>query len=433
MNHDAIRRSLPMCGQAMAFILAVILLAPATLAWAHDPPSKDGDPIGNILNGAKPTLDVRARYEFGKQTNVEQSNATTIRARVGVLSPVFNGFQAFAEMEHTEAADRDGYRAASIHGPTSKTVIADPESTELNRMWISYKGFDTTAKLGRQRIKLNNLRFVGNVGWRQNEQTYDALRIVNNSIENLTLDYSYVINVLRIFGDDDGDAAHDDFDSRSHFANATYKLGANHKLGAYAYFMDLRNTGGNNNSNNTWGVHLGGKLPVSDDLSLGYYGEYAKQKDADGSTLSYRADYWHGKVSATFGKKYTVGVGYESLGADDGDAFRTPLATLHKWNGFADVFLSTPMEGLNDAYAFVSMPLPCKMTFKAFYHDFSQEDSRGDTGHEYDLVLVKQLPWKIKALAKYARYTSEVPNAVGDTRALASDWTRVTFQLEYKY
>ncbi len=47
----------------------------------------------------------------------------------------------------------------------------------------------------------------------------------------------------------------------------------------------------------------------------------------------------------------TLGVGYELLGSDDGvAAFQTPLATLHKFNGFADQFLVTPAGGLQDIY-----------------------------------------------------------------------------------
>ena len=71
-------------------------------------------------------------------------------------------------------------------------------------------------------------------------------------------------------------------------------------------------------------------------------------------------------------------------------AFQTPLATLHKWQGFADVFLATPSEGLIDRYAWAAFPLPFGLNFRAIYHDFSAEAGRGHFGHEYNVLLFRK-------------------------------------------
>ena len=67
------------------------------------------------------------------------------------------------------------------------------------------------------------------------------------------------------------------------------------------------------------------------------------------------------------------------LGSDDGNfAFRTPLATLHKFNGFADVFLVTPNDGLEDIYVYYGFAFPkeWKLKGKMVYHFFNTESQR---------------------------------------------------------
>ena len=68
---------------------------------------------------------------------------------------------------------------------------------------------------------------------------------------------------------------------------------------------------------------------------------------------TYSTEYWHLDAGAVVGI-YDFGVGWEVLGGDDStvlnEAFQTPLATLHAFQGWADVFLSTPAAGIDDKY-----------------------------------------------------------------------------------
>ena len=132
----------------------------------------DEETSNSLWDSIKPIVDLRARYERREQDGLDESHAGTFRGRLGLELEDWNGFSALAEYEGTLAVDRDSYQAASVHGlGQNKTIIADPESHELNRLWIGYKAFETQIKVGRQRILLDNQRFVGTVGWRQNEQT----------------------------------------------------------------------------------------------------------------------------------------------------------------------------------------------------------------------------------------------------------------------
>ena len=89
---------------------------------------------------------------------------------------------------------------------------------------------------------------------------------------------------------------------------------------------------------------------------------------------------------------------------NDKAAFRTPLATLHGKNGWADVFLTTPSGGLQDAYIFTGTTLPCGINAKTFFHWFCAEESGGDYGEEFDVVLSKSINKNLSVLAKYASF-----------------------------
>ncbi len=77
-----------------------------------------------------------------------------------------------------------------------------------------------------------------------------------------------------------------------------------------------------------------------------------------------------------------VGIGYELLGSDDGmKAFSTPLATLHKFQGWADQFLVTPADGIEDIYFKMTGSIG-KTNLAFFYHDYSADEGSADYGEE---------------------------------------------------
>ena len=306
-----------------------------------------------------------------------------------------------------------------------KTVIADPENAELNRLQLAWSGSDSQITFGRQRIILDNSRFVGNVGWRQNEQTYDGISLSNQSLDDITFYYAWIDQVNRIFGQNAPAGAMKRFHSNSHLINAAYsglKLG---KLTAYNYYVDLEN--GAANSSNTLGISLAGKTSIGadDTYSLAYYGEFAKQSDAGENPTDYDATYYH--INALLSRKpLSFGIGYEVLGSDNGTSVKTPLATLHKFNGFADVFLNTPAEGLEDFYLVGKFTFPKNFTLSAFYHDYESDSGNTDLGDEWDLVLGYKSSANWSATAKYADYN---PGDAGSPTSIE----RLSIQLDYKF
>ncbi|NJM55759.1 MAG: alginate export family protein, partial [Verrucomicrobiae bacterium] len=261
------------------------------------PPATVATNLTEVFTKGKIGLNALLRYEYADQRGLKESYLGSISTRFGFTTATYEGFQAQLEGENiTALTDEDKFNAAGSNGQPGRTVIADPETTEINQAWISYNKFDTTAKLGRQRIVLDNWRWVGDVVWRQNRQTYDAMLFQNKSIKNLELIYSYVWHVNRIFGDVTGlPIANQDLDSNSHLIHADYTGFKWAKLVGYAYLLDFNNDLPNavarNLSSATYGGYAQGSQvwDKENNGKVNYRGEFAIQTDYGSSTLNYTA------------------------------------------------------------------------------------------------------------------------------------------------
>ena len=259
-------------------------------------------PIVSFLKDGEVNLDIRFRYEFAQIDGLNDSNAFTMRTRLGYTTARLEGFQAMIELEDNRSADDTQYNAAGLNGQPGLSVIADPEDTELNRLWIDYdfrslsEGLPLSAKIGRQRVNLDDQRFIGSVGWRQLEQTLDAARLTYKPTDDLTAQYIYVNDVNRIFGDDSGL----DFESDSHLINVAYTGLEAGKLVGFAYLLDLGNTGtpGAGVSSQTYGLRFDGGTDLNDQLALGYVGSFAFQSDYANNATGYDAIYVLGRREA---------------------------------------------------------------------------------------------------------------------------------------
>ena len=400
--------------QSVWILIPLVLLSLSTRVTHAEDSSGDADSSDRAR--WQPHLDVRARYELADSGDREKAQAATLRGRAGLTTPRWQGLSGFGAVELAQALDTTSYQAASVSGRgRNLTIIADPESTEIHELGVRWSGETGSFALGRQSIVLDGARFVGDVGWRQNAQSYDAAVGQLEVLDKLTVQAAHIWRVNRIFGS--GRAAvpgQRDFDSRSFLLHADYVRFPEAQLAGYAYRLDLRNAAGGDASNSTLGLRLKGERNTAT-VSLAYHLELARQVDAASSTLDYRADYAHARISGR-AAGVTVGAGYELLGGDRGVGFQTPLATLHKYNGFADVFLTTPSAGLADRYGWLQVPLPLRAALTVAHHDFVADDSRGDFGRELDLVLGCPLPLGLRGTIKYAAFTSE--SALPDLRRL---------------
>jgi len=139
-------------------------------------------------------------------------------------------------------------------------VAADPDITEINELWISWAGLPQTAvKIGRQKINIDNQRFIGTVGWRQNDQTFDAVRLTNSSLDHVDVMYTHVRNVNRIQGDDNPLG---DLDSEIHIAHASYTFSDWLEWTGYGYWLDFDRLA--TRSSRTFGVRAAGNVPLNE-------------------------------------------------------------------------------------------------------------------------------------------------------------------------
>ena len=390
----------------------------------QDAPAR-GEKRTGFLEEGKILLDVRARYEWADQDALDASNAGTIRTRLGYQTADFRGFSGLIEMENTIAIDENGYDAyPGIQGKPGHTLIADPRNMELNRLHVSYTGSLGNLAAGRQRIILDNARFIGNVGWRQNEQTYDAITLLNKSLKNFSVYYGYLDQANRIFGENADLQTQRHFEMDTHLINLLYDGCPFGKIAGYAYLIKVENAPAN--SGDTFGAYFDGAYKLPTELTLSYRAEYALQKDNSGSPdgSSFDLDYYHLILGMTW-KRINVGAGYESL---DGDGLRglgTPLATLHKFNGWADVFLNTPNTGLEDYYASTEVSFKNNIVLGVVFHSFEARKGGADYGEEYDLIGAWTINKHFKLTAKYADFN-------GDSTSFG-DVQKFWMQLEMTY
>ncbi|MEO1129840.1 MAG: alginate export family protein [Planctomycetota bacterium] len=381
------------------------------LGYLSDPNEAPKDFWDALVSG-KIHFDDRLRFEFAETTGKKPSYAFTNRLRLGYETKAFYGFSGLAEFENVATPNSGLYSVPPAdQGDPDRTTIADPRGTEINRIWGRYKtdGIGDTeigldAKGGRQRIIFDDQRFVGNVGWRQFEQTYDSARLTTDfGVERLTLDYTYVWGVQRIFGPNGPN-----WDSDSHFLRAQYQAIPELTLIPFAYLLDFRDDSPLD-SVNSYGIRITGDIGrnVGDpsDTYFDYEATYAYQNDAGSNPVDFEAHFLALQARMTRKGLGAATLGYQLLGSDDGNfGFRFPLGTNHKFQGFADQFLTTPAEGLQDLYIAGKIDLPHDVTTSIIYHQFWTDEGGKDLGFEIDLVATVKFTNFWSALTKFAYF-----------------------------
>ncbi|MBU6410428.1 MAG: alginate export family protein, partial [Verrucomicrobia bacterium] len=418
-------------------------LLPAASSNAED--SFFNGKLPDAIAKGKFNINVRLRYEQADEEGVgaitKDSHAPTIRTRFGYTTAPLYGFQGMLEGVNVSVLGPEhNYNAAGSNGQGARPVVADPPLTRLDQAWLAYSYTNwISAKVGQQQINLDNQRFIGDVGWRQNMQTYDAVSASSEPNDHLNLYYAYLWDVHRVFGNVGGlPAANTDFDSRSHLINISYSGWKYGRFVGYTYLLDLHNAvAGDPNSCATYGGYFAGQAPISDKVSADYRAEFAWQTDYADNTLRYGTEYYNLEGGANI-KPFAFGAGYEDLGsgantgAGGGRAsFRTPLATLHAFNGWDDVFLATPANGLRDLYGYYQVTLPAvQAPVRLVYHKYDADHGGADYGSEFDIVASKKFGKHWTALVKYAYYSGQdaaPPSLAAGGVDIQKFWAQVEF------
>lgn len=399
------------------------LLALAVAMAAGGPVSgQEHATLADAVKTGEAHVALRYRFEHVNQDGfTDEANASTLRLRLDYLTSTWRGWRAFAEFDYVGELFVDDFNSGggTTPGRSNYPVVADPEGADLNQLYADYDARGWRLRFGRQRILLDDQRFVGGVGWRQNEQTFDAISVARTAPGSSEVFYAWVGNTNRIFGDT---VPAGDNRMSTHLLNARVPLSDWLIVTPYAYYID--NDDDPVASTATFGLRGDGELKTKKG-ALTWLAEFATQYDAANAPVDFNARYWH--LDARWqppGNLPAAGLGVASLGGDrsaSGAAFRTPLATLHAFQGWADQFLVTPDAGIVDIYGSLGYGRH-GWRFEGVFHHFSAEDGGGFFGRELDLSAARPLTSRYLLTFKAAFFDGRSPT-FADT---AKVWLMIT-------
>lgn len=423
----------------------VLLSAGGALAQSAPPPATP-DSITAAITSGHLLLDVRGRWEHVDQTKTailkDDADAYTIRTQLGWETGAWNHLKALLEFQDVAHVGPENY---AVNPPGAATpplngaskarypVVNDPDEVELNRLqlaWSPVKEF--TATIGRQRILIDDQRFVGNVGWRQNEQTFDAAR-AEFAVAGFSGTYVYIDRINRVLGPSTN------WSSDSHLFNLAYTAAPQLRLEGFVYALDFANSA--INSSITEGGRVTGKAPLGP-LQLSYGATYADQKTYhSGATPHFDLGYWDVNLAATW-KMVTGKADYEVLDGNGVRGFTTPLATTHGFNGWADAWAAPGgnksfVDGIKDLSGSLAYRPPIKAKYlfgpelTAIYHDFHDEKTGAALAHEVDLLATASFTKQLTGLVKFADFQRNGAVPTG-TATPPPSRTKVWVGFEYK-
>jgi len=248
--------------------------------------------IKEALTNGTLSLDARYRFEHAdvKNSGKKNAKASTLRTNIGYKTGLYNGLQGDLQIQNVSVIGANELYNSSINNETNRETVADPEVTQINHANISYSGIKgVKAIIGRQAINLDNQRFVGTVGLRQNDQSYDAI-VVNAKSNNFDITYGISNRVNTIFG---SDSPKGNLEGSFHIANASYNYKPLGKISTYAYLLDSDSSSSQYLSDTqTFGTRLAGSPKITKTLNFTYALEYANQSDYADNATSFNARYY---------------------------------------------------------------------------------------------------------------------------------------------
>ena len=417
----------------LAVLAAALLLGPGLPLLAEDSAELS---LADAIREGEPIVNLRYRFESVREAGwAKHASASTIRAQIGYKTAKWKGLWALAEYQGNFSIPATQYYNSLSNGQIQYPVVADPVDQEMAQAFLAYSFKDHgDIKAGLQRVNLVNQRYVGSVAWRQLEQVFSGATYKGKVWKELTVHYAYLAHVTRVFGEHTPNVVLQPRSLNSNVLDVSYKFkpGTLHGYvqlfgledwNAFPFFVSHKNVG----------LRFDGGVKLSEKVKLQYTGEYAQQSDYDGSPSTVDADYGLIRVGVTVAD-VTVRVGYEMLGGDGVYAFQTPFATLHKFNGWADRFLNTPVDGLRDTYIDVGGTV-AKFKLLGRYHSFDRDNGSEKYGKEFDFNAYRPLGKMFGVGFRYARYEAraKVPNVTPLTRIYNRDvdklWLWLTMKL----
>ncbi|MEO8418908.1 MAG: alginate export family protein [Methylophilaceae bacterium] len=408
----------------LAAMISCVATAPALAAEAPTAPAT----LMEAITGGKPLTNFRLRFEGVDQDGKSKDAAAlTLRSLVGWQTAPFHNF-SFAAQLIDVGVFNDNYdnfdNGVAEPGKGAYPRVVDPDNTDINQLFVEWSGLkDTKVRLGRQSVKLDNVRFIGNVEFRQVMQVFDGVALENkNLLPNTNIYLAHFERVKQIttrYQDADID-----------IANIKYNISPSEALVGYGYLVDwngaakVSNPSNKTASSKTFGLRLDGAHAINPDWKALYTAEYAKQNDYKDGNDNIDAHYLRLGGGAMLGSWYAR-LDHEVLSSNGGkSAFQTPLGTNHLFQGWADMFLTTPNQGIKDTFvSFGGKVIDVQLTGEYHWIDSDKDftslsGTSGDRyGQELDLAAAYTYQ-KWMGKVEYARFRED--DVLGATLAASS-------------
>lgn len=421
-------------------LLAALAALGAAPAMAADAPQAQS--LTEAISDGKPMTNFRLRFENVNQDaaapGLKDANAWTLRSLVGWQTKPFHDVSIGAQLIGVTKLDNeynDLKNGLAQPGKSGYAVVNDPDFYNINQLYLDWSGIpDTKIRAGRQSLKIDNVRMVGNIEFRQVMQVFDGVTVENHSLPNTEILAGYYTRLRKI----NTDLRPDD----TGILHAAYKLSPTETLTAYAYWYDMDHVAlASDGSNRTLGLRADGSHKIDDHWKVLYTAEYARQ-DPNGAS-DQRKSNGSDLIDAHY-YKFGGGAGYDSwfarvdqelLSSHDGKyAFQTPLGTNHLFQGWVDKFLSTPAEGIRDTFVTAGGKIG-DVTLLTEYHWINSDKDflvvgggAGDKyGKEWDVSAAYAYNKNILGKLEYGTYQEDDLRLAGRVRDTDKVWLTLMY------
>jgi hypothetical protein len=406
---------------AMKIVLRILICAAVSIA-ARPALGETADAgLGGRFN-----LNLRPRFEsVDSAVKPEKAEALTLRSLAGWETAGKGPLDFHAQLIAVNRLAQQNFNDDPAFAATSRfPTVADPDDVDINQLYVDWRGLPNwVVRAGRQSIKLHNVRFVGNVEFRQIMQVFNGVRADFRPNEQWHILLGHMGRIKNIFGLQR--------EMKLELFNADYQFLPGETLTGFAYLLDQPNTGQAtgflDNSNASVGLRLDGARPIRDAWKFLYTFEAATQRDYADGDQRIDANYWRAGAGVQNPGGIWLRLDVEQLGSNGGVyAFQTPLGTNHLFQGWADLFLTTPPQGINDV--FISAGGKGEVfAWSTELHRFRSDFGSINFGHEWDIGVSYNFTKSLSGKFEIADYREGDVNPLArrpDTRKL---WLTLTY------
>ncbi|MEO8385294.1 MAG: alginate export family protein [Betaproteobacteria bacterium] len=382
--------------------------------------------LANALSNGRLLLEIRPRYALISETiKPEKTDVWTLRTTVGwQTAPIydlrFTGQYIFTGILGPARLNSDPFRNGSAPYP----LLPDPAHSGANQVFADYAGLpDTKMRLGRQILRIDDQRFIGDVDFRQTPQVFDGLTVINNSLPETEIQLGEYRRIRTPLGSLNS--------LRLHIVHAAWNPLPEHSLAAYGYWQDQAATGSQTgfttNAQRIVGMHADGGFALGNEWRWMYYIGIARQNRIGAGDARIKASYI--RIGAGIQSNGTAIWGarldHEVKGSNGGVyGFQTPLTDYYAFNGTALQFTSTPPQGLRDSWLTLRGQLE-KLSMFMEAHRFRSDVGGLALGHEFDVSVSYPVTNNLVVKLQHAQFVAgsnaKVKNDVDKT------WLAFTF------